>query len=1071
MEIKGMIYCSRCMRRMETDGPCPHCGYDGMQERNFSVLEEGTLLNGKYQLGAVIGQGGFGITYAAWDENLDRPVAVKEYFPADFVTRNTDVSDEVTCLEKYQTIFLEGRLRFERESHLLAALQEIPNVVKVLDYFSENNTAYIVMEYIHGVPLDEWIAGQTMKPAQVLQFMRPVADALTLLHCQGVVHRDLKPDNMLVDNDGSIRLIDFGAAMEINQHGGTVILSRGYAPVEQYGKEYGRQGPWSDVYGLAAVIYQLLTGEAPQEALLRAQRDELKSPAAMGVKLHKKQNAALMAALAVQPEKRTQSMEEFRAGLYMLPMPEQVRWRKRMQRRLITAFCVILLFAALIAANFTTGLPLGHGLLYSLRTDGWHILREWRGETQRELPVRLLGLPVTTVERDAFRGNETLERVTVPPSVQSIGDQAFYGCPRLSEVYLNESLETIGLNAFDGAAEDLLIWGKRNGAQEVYAQSNHLRFVDGSEMDFEENETGLTLTRLDSAAETLIIPSYVNGVPVTEIDDSIHIPFARVIYFPDYLAVIPNEICKGNTVIKEIHIGRETREIGDYAFSECLTLREIVWGNKLEQIGKGAFTRTAALTNVALPAGVKCLKEFAFQNSGVHSFNMPDSVTELGERVFGYCKNLTDIRVSENVTVIPKDAFIDCGLTTIRLPGSIRFINDWAFSGSSLVYLVLPASVEMLGYGVFVECASLQWVQFLCDHVQLGESVYDYAYGEFTNYPDDFVIGGRPGSTAELIAIEAGISFEDISGWSNCFDLMGDCAYLREDADIVRIPWFNENENCPIVRTEGMDHSAVQEVTLSFFQRTVYHGEFFQCHQLRVVNAPAPLEKIEAFAFYDCESLETVQTTAKLRTIEDWAFLGDKSLRDIDLSGVVWIGNEVFLYCDAIKEVHLSHVKDIGTFAFRGSGIQGIVVPSGLKSISGGAVFGDMPVIEWAVFSEGCKVIGFHSMMSCPNLRYLVLPPGMRRVDKEAVCSDCLLNVWIYQPDMVIDDLAFYSHVPNNGETWEDVFAKYPPPIIHGYPGSTAEEYARNHQFEFVEITASYEETVKAVQHMGEQTE
>ena len=164
MEIRGLFYCSRCMRGMETDGVCPHCGYDGKGEKDASVLEEGTLLNGRYQLGAVIGKGGFGITYAAWDENLDRPVAVKEFFPSVLVTRNTGLSDEVVCPEKYRTGFLEGRLRFERESRLLATLREIPNVVEVLDYFSENETAYIVMEYIHGVTLDAWAAEKKPGP-------------------------------------------------------------------------------------------------------------------------------------------------------------------------------------------------------------------------------------------------------------------------------------------------------------------------------------------------------------------------------------------------------------------------------------------------------------------------------------------------------------------------------------------------------------------------------------------------------------------------------------------------------------------------------------------------------------------------------------------------------------------------------------------------------------------------------------------------------------------------------------------------------------------------------------------
>ena len=127
MEINGHNYCSRCMRETAPGSVCPHCGYDGSPEQNPQVLEEGTLLNGKYQLGALIGKGGFGITYAAWDENLDRPVAVKEYFPQDFVTRNVNQGDEVVCLDKYETHFLAGRLRFERESHLLAALREIPN--------------------------------------------------------------------------------------------------------------------------------------------------------------------------------------------------------------------------------------------------------------------------------------------------------------------------------------------------------------------------------------------------------------------------------------------------------------------------------------------------------------------------------------------------------------------------------------------------------------------------------------------------------------------------------------------------------------------------------------------------------------------------------------------------------------------------------------------------------------------------------------------------------------------------------------------------------------------------------
>ena len=1071
MEINGVFYCSRCMRRMEAEGKCPHCGYDSeKQERNRTVLEEGTLLSEKYQLGAVIGQGGFGITYAAWDENLDRPVAIKEYFPSDCVSRNIDVSDEVVCLEKYQALFLEGRLRFEQESHLLASLQEIPNVVKVLDYFSENNTAYIVMEYIHGVPLDAWMKEQAMKPAQILQFMRPIADALVLLHKQGIVHRDLKPDNLLVEADGTIRLIDFGAAMQVARHGETIILSRGWAPVEQYGKEYGRQGPWSDVYSLAAVIYELLTGVSPQEALLRLQRDELKSPAALGVKLRKKQNAALMAALAVQPEKRTQSMEEFRAGLYLLPLPEQVLWRKRMQRRMITAFAVILLLAAVIAANFTTGLPLGHGLLYTLRQDGWHILREWRRESQRELPGNLLSLPVTRVERDAFREDEILEQVTLPPTVQSVGDQAFYGCSRLNTVYLNEGLKEIGLNAFDGAAEDLLVWGRRDGMQEVYAQSNRLLFVDGSEMVFEETAGGLILTECDSPAERLVIPSYVNGKPVVEINETVKIQKAAEVYFPGEVTALPARICEGNGNLEIIHIGKHTKLIGEGAFQGCSRLAVLDFGEALQSVGDSAFFQCSSLTDITLPEGVTEIGENAFgECTALQRFIMPDSVEKTGSGVFSHCSSLREIRLSETLTEIPREAFRDCGISTIRLPQRIHFIGSGAFLESSLEWLSIPADVRRLEDSIFAGCTSLKWVQFLCDEAELTEETM--AYTELTGFPDELVIGGHSGTVAEWIAAECGVEFEDINGWSDGFELVGECAVLKEPQKFLWVPWFNEKENCLITHTKGVSGSDVQVIILSRFQKRVMDSEFEKCSVLAAVYAPGGLEAIGNNAFYECEKLHKVDMKTSPKYIGDGAFTYDFELTSFDLSGAYKIGERAFADCHALESLNLSdHLTEIGwlTLAGCGDGIDGLIVPASLTIIPMHAL---VTAQKWVVLSEGCKEISYKGMFGCPQLQTLILPPGMRRVRDKAVFSYQTVAIWVYQPDMIIDDLAFYSFTPDAGRSWEDLYARYPQPVIHGYPGSTAEEYARNHQFEFVEITASYEETVEVVQHMGEQTE
>ena len=1041
------------MRRMEEEGPCPNCGYDGTQERNLSVLEEGTLLNEKYQLGAMIGQGGFGITYAAWDENLERAVAVKEYFPADFVTRNTEVSDEVVCLEKYRAAFLEGRLRFEREGRLLAALQEIPNVVKVLDFFSENNTAYIVMEYIHGVPLDQWCKQQKLKPAQILQHMRPVADALVLLHRQGVVHRDLKPDNLLVEDSGVIWLIDFGSAMQAERHGGTIILSRGYAPVEQYGKEYGRQGPWSDVYGLAAVVYELLTGEAPQEALLRVTKDDLKSPAARGIRLHKKQNAALMAALAVQPEKRTQSMEEFRAGLYLLPMPEQVRWRRRMQRRLITAFALILLFAALIGANFMVGLPLGHGLLYSLRTDGWHILFAWPGQSRRELPGSLLGLPVTAVEQSAFRGDKALEQVTLPPSIQSLGDQAFYGCPRLKTVYLNEALENIGLNVFDGASEELLLWGSRNSAQEAYAQTSHLRFVDGGEMDFEENGTGLTLTRLASDAESIVIPSYVNGVPVTAALVNAMLSNVKEIFFPDMLTEIPDYFCAGCHSLETVHIGKNTRRIGEGCFVNCDALAAVELGESLKTIGAGAFSGTSSLLEIHLPEGLETLEDLAFAFSGIERLDMPDHMTTIGPYAFRSCNNLKEIRLPEGLAEIAEGVFYSCALQSITLPQSIQRIENMAFASTGMEYILLPAGLEYVNMNCFSNCANLRWIEFLGDYPAVDWEDAPSVLADQCSIHLTF--GGKPGSAAEACAVACDVPFEDVTGWTEGFALEGRCADFQDVRERkARVPWFNEKENCPVETTvhasQVCDEDGkpmLEEVQLSFFQTEISSGEFSGCSALTRVSCPTDIRSIWPAAFQDCTELQSVDTTSRLKNIGAMAFSGTK-IREINLNGAELIDFLAFYGCKELKQVALSPLlSNAFGLLFEDSGVESLEVPGSMDIIEN--AFSGMDELRLVIVGQGVKSIGEMAFKWCPKLQSILLPSSVNVFCAEHLFSyDC--DIWIYSAQMKF-------HCGLSGE---------PKAVIHGYPDSTAEAFAKEHGLSFEEITVPWEEAVKSVRGM-----
>lgn len=177
MNINEKYYCSKCMRELTEDTTCAFCGYVSDSSQNRQILEEGTLFqNGRYQLGAVLGAGGFGITYAAWDWALGHPVAIKEYFPESICTRDIWEDDSVIISEEDKQAYQIGLLRFNREARILAALQNIKSVVTVHDCFEDNNTAYIVMEYVRDKPLDQYVQEKNLTPQQIFDLLRSLVD-------------------------------------------------------------------------------------------------------------------------------------------------------------------------------------------------------------------------------------------------------------------------------------------------------------------------------------------------------------------------------------------------------------------------------------------------------------------------------------------------------------------------------------------------------------------------------------------------------------------------------------------------------------------------------------------------------------------------------------------------------------------------------------------------------------------------------------------------------------------------------------------------------------------------------
>ena len=309
--------CYNCFQdRPEGGGPCPYCGFDLEENaKKFPVaLRAGTILNNRYIVGRVLGQGGFGITYLAWDTKLEAKMAIKEFMPGELATRVDGTTVSVMAESKTEA-FSYGAERFQEEARTLAKFIGNPNIAGVSDCFDENDTSYFVMDYIEGISFKTYIANQGGKVSveDALNVMIPVLRALTAVHAEGFIHRDVTPDNIYITKDGMVKLLDFGSARySIGDKSKSldVILKVGYAPKEQYIRR-SRQGPFTDVYSCAACFYAAITGYLPPESLERLDKDELQPISALGIAIPEYLDKAILKGLAVQPEDRFQSAAEF----------------------------------------------------------------------------------------------------------------------------------------------------------------------------------------------------------------------------------------------------------------------------------------------------------------------------------------------------------------------------------------------------------------------------------------------------------------------------------------------------------------------------------------------------------------------------------------------------------------------------------------------------------------------------------------------------------------------------------------------------------------------------------------
>ena len=289
-------------------------------KRNLHYLRKETRLIGRYTIKSVLGQGGFGITYLGMDELYQRKVAIKEFFPQGIVTRNTEYEDTVTVTYvEEKADYEKGKERFLKEARTMAKFSKNEGIVKVLDFFEINNTAYIVMEYLEGITLKQYIReNQRITLEELVRLLVPLIESLDEIHSQGMIHRDISPDNIMVLPDGRIKLMDFGAARDYTEFGEkslSIVLKPGYAPPEQY-QTHGVQGPWTDIYALCATMYKCITGENPPDAIERVMDDHLKKISAFGIPVLPQIEEAIIKGMSVAANDRYQNVGDFCEDLY-----------------------------------------------------------------------------------------------------------------------------------------------------------------------------------------------------------------------------------------------------------------------------------------------------------------------------------------------------------------------------------------------------------------------------------------------------------------------------------------------------------------------------------------------------------------------------------------------------------------------------------------------------------------------------------------------------------------------------------------------------------------------------------
>ena len=983
------------------------------------LLPSGTILRGKYRIEDILGEGGFGITYRGEAVELKLRVAIKEYYPYGYALRDVNKSINIDPIpdEKSRKIFRKNKKSFLEEARKLAQCVHIVSVVGVYDYFEENQTAYIVMEYLDGITLKAYL--QKNGPADATWLCRrilPLLEDLQKVHEQGVLHRDISPDNIMLMDRDRLKLMDFGAARDFDidsEKSMTVMLKNGFAPFEQYTR-YGVQGPWTDIYALSTTLYTCITGKIPDPAPDRMEHDELNLPSEMGIVIDPKIERVLARGLCVLSKDRYQSAAEMAEALegaiYHEPNAAHVSHGERdgIENRI--------LHEGQVESGKAVKTKIEEKLNYKKeaeenrqekkpkkriqnREEKTVLFEQGSKYIRRGAAVLCLAAAILIIlrknpeeklqkeEANAFAyyietptpSPTDIEEIVIPDGVKAIRGSAFEASA-LKQITIPASVTEFEEDAFPKGLETII--GEKGSTAQELAKSLGITFEEMDSVSIHEVER-IKHEQFENRRNILAlqIEKQSEDVPLLKNDDSskyisyrgnrddtgwvsgIGLDSMVDIELPDYM--------NGNRIVG----------IDDSGLEACDLIRNVIVPEGITTFGYNAFRECSRLEHVSMPESLLAIHAGAFEHCvNLKEAIVPDSVSVIGQAAFNGCISLENVRLPKNLKTIESELFQLCeNLERIDIPSGVISIKEWAFYHcEKLTTLNLPDSLIEIGDYAFSRCGSLE-------ELLLPKSVESIGLYAFKN------------SGIKRIIVEDGMKVLDAAAILNTEGI--DELWIPESVEQIKGGVFYSQGNIKrIVGIRGsVAYSLAMHLGIEFVEMEKDEQELPSKETTQLSEIPKRFILVDKSVLkYEVEEKLGMPETRFSRTV------GSK---DKLIGNVALPQNEGSVI-----------VKEIGSWSFyNAKGITGVAIP------------------------EGIERIGSHAFYKCTEIEEIVLPSSLKYIDDYAFC-DCknLTSIIIPQSVEYIGTWAF-GHC-------------YKLKTILGVPGSAAEKLAKELRIEFQAI-------------------